>query len=485
MLNILVKPFWLFLDMQVQVEVGTKYGLYHALLNASLILNILLDLGLSNYNNRKISVNNKRFSLYFENISIIRVGLAILYLIVLQIYGVIAGYSSYDTWLLFFLGLTQVFLSSILYIRSNFTAFGKFKLDSVFSVLDRLLMICGVLYLFANQSEGYVNIENFIFVQLIGYATSFSVGLLTLMVVGGVKWPKFQKRFSKILLKKSAPYALIVLLMAAYYSSDAIMIERILDNGEEETAMYAQSMRILMALNNYAYLFAVLLLPMFSKVLVKNGNVQSLIAASSSILLYGVSSLAILLAFFSEDVIAFCYGIYPEKTGFFHRALVMDMITNKSDVLISSEIFKLIIFGIVPMSINYCFGTLITASGNMKLLNKIAAISLGLNIILNFVLIPYYGAYGAAVSSLLTQSFSGVFQIVVAVKLFKLEVKLIGVLRFVFGVLFILFSTLFLSELSLIFRLPLIFVILSVGLLLAVNFKGIFGMAKGFGNNKQ
>lgn len=485
MLNILVKPFWLFLDMQVQVEVGTKYGLYHALLNASLILNILLDLGLSNYNNRKISVNNKRFSLYFENISIIRVGLAILYLIVLQIYGVIAGYSSYDTWLLFFLGLTQVFLSSILYIRSNFTAFGKFKLDSVFSVLDRLLMICGVLYLFANQSEGYVNIENFIFVQLIGYATSFSVGLLTLMVVGGVKWPKFQKRFSKILLKKSAPYALIVLLMAAYYSSDAIMIERILDNGEEETAMYAQSMRILMALNNYAYLFAVLLLPMFSKVLVKNGNVQSLIAASSSILLYGVSSLAILLAFFSEDVIAFCYGIYPEKTGFFHRALVMDMITNKSDVLISSEIFKLIIFGIVPMSINYCFGTLITASGNMKLLNKIAAISLGLNIILNFVLIPYYGAYGAAVSSLLTQSFSGVFQIVVAVKLFKLEVKLIGVLRFVFGVSFILFSTLFLSELSLIFRLPLIFVILSVGLLLAVNFKGIFGMAKGFGNNKQ
>ena len=485
MLNILVKPFWLFLDMQVQVEVGTKYGLYHALLNASLILNILLDLGLSNYNNRKISVNNKRFTLYFENISIIRVGLAILYLIVLQIYGVIAGYSSYDTWLLFFLGLTQVFLSSILYIRSNFTAFGKFKLDSVFSVLDRLLMICGVLYLFANQSEGYVNLENFIFVQLIGYATSFSVGLLTLMVVGGVKWPKFQKRFSKILLKKSAPYALIVLLMAAYYSSDAIMIERILDNGEEETAMYAQSMRILMALNNYAYLFAVLLLPMFSKVLVKNGNVQSLIAASSSILLYGVSSLAILLAFFSEDVIAFCYGIYPEKTGFFHRTLVMDMITNKSDVLISSEIFKLIIFGIVPMSINYCFGTLITASGNMKLLNKIAAISLGLNIILNFVLIPYYGAYGAAVSSLLTQSFSGVFQILVAVKLFKLEVKLIGVLRFVFGVSFILFSTLFLSELSLIFRLPLIFVILSVGLLLAVNFKGIFGMAKGFGNNKQ
>ena len=158
----------------------------------------------------------------------------------------------------------------------------------------------------------------------------------------------------------------------------------------------------------------------------------------------------------------------------------METILNKSDVIISSEVFELIIFGIIPMSINYCFGTLITASGNMKLLNKIAASSLFLNIILNLFLIPQYGAYGAALSSLITQSFSGIFQVGFAVKLFKLKVESLGVLRFVGSLSFILVSLIFISELSLITRLPVIIGALIVGLFIAVNLKGVLKMTEGF-----
>ena len=136
------------------------------------------------------------------------------------------------------------------------------------------------------------------------------------------------------------------------------------------------------------------------------------------------------------------------------------------------------------MSINYCFGTLITASGNMKLLNKIAFASLLLNIGLNFVLIPEYGAWGAALASLITQSFSGAFQVVFAVHLFKLKVNLIGVLRFILGVAVVLISTTFIGEINLSSRLPVMFGLLLVGLLLAVNLKGVLRMAKGFGNNQ-
>jgi len=135
------------------------------------------------------------------------------------------------------------------------------------------------------------------------------------------------------------------------------------------------------------------------------------------------------------------------------------------------------------MSINYCFGTLITASGNIKLLNKIAFASLLLNIILNFVLIPKYGAWGAALASLITQSFSGFFQVFFAIKLFKLNINLIGVTRFFLGLAIILSSTIFLEEINLSLRLPLIFGLLLIGLLLAVNFKGVLNIAKGFRNN--
>lgn len=469
--------------MQLQVEVGDKYGLYHSLLNATLILNILLDLGLNNYNNRKISIKNNRFKQYFQNISAIRFGLAMFYLIILQLYGVLSNYDSGDLWFLFLLGLSQVFLSSILYLRSNFTAFGRFKLDSFFSVFDRFLMILGVLYLFSNQNLGYVNLENFIYVQVFGYGISFFVGLILLLKIGRPFVPKIQKRFSKILLKKSAPYALIVLLMSAYHSSDAIMIERMLVDGEAETAIYAQSMRILTALNNYAYLFAVLLLPMFSKLLSKNKSIQGLITTSSSLLLYGVSSIAIILAHYSDEVIGICYGNFANHDRFINGVFNEQAILNQQAILVSSDVFELIIYGIIPMSINYCFGTLITASGNMKILNKIAFFSLVLNVILNLYLIPRYGSYGAALSSLITQSFSGLGQVVFAVIIFKISVKALSVLKFILGTGLVAMGTFFLKELELNIRFSIIAILLFLGLLLAVKLKDVFQMAKSFRGN--
>ncbi len=464
--------------MQVQGEVGEEYGLYHALLNASLILNVFLDIGLSNYNNRKISINNNRFSYYFQNIAIVRLSLAVLYLVFLQAFGLALNYSGKELWWLFLIGLSQVFLASLLYVRSNFTAFGKFKLDSFFSVLDRVLMIAGVLYLFSNQSSNAVNIENFIYIQVIGYGLSFLIGLMALLSIGKPGLPKLEKRFAKTLIKKSAPYALIVLIMTAYHSSDGIMIERMLVDGKAQNAIYAQSFRILMALNNYAYLFAVLLLPMFSKLLAKKESVQVLIATSSSILIYGVSAIAILFTYYGSDIIAFCYG-FEKDVGFNERLDLLESVSLLPKVVASSEVFQLLILGIIPMSINYCFGALITASGNMKVLNRIAFVSLLLNIILNFILIPKYGAYGAAMASLVTQSASGIGQVIFALRLFDISVNIKGVVRLIFGLVFVVAILQYLNEIELITRLAVVLLLGVIGLLISVNLNGVLKIAKG------
>lgn len=465
--------------MQVQGEVGEEYGLYHALLNAALILNVFLDVGLSNYNNRKIAVKNDRFSYYFQNISIVRLCLAVFYLIFLQGFGLVLNYSGIQLWWLFLIGLSQVFLASLLYVRSNFTAFGKYKLDSVFSVLDRVLMIAGVLFLFAHKSDYAVNIENFIYIQLIGYGTSFIIGLIVLLMIGKPSLPKIEKRFAKTLIKKSAPYALIVLLMTAYHSSDGIMIERMLVDGKWQNAIYAQSFRILMALNNYAYLFAVLLLPMFAKLLSQKKEVQGLLATSSSVLIFGVTSIAMLFTYYGQDIIAFCYGSYPDHTGIKQRLVSLELVSNINQVKESASVFKLLILGIIPMSVNYCFGTLITASGNMKVLNIIAFVALSLNIILNLVLIPRYGAYGAAMASLITQTASGVGQVLVAVKLFHISVKIKGVTRFLLGLLIVGTSFFYLDELELFTRFIVVSLLIVFCLLISVNLNGVIKMAKG------
>lgn len=464
--------------MKVQGELGEEYGTYFALLNLSAILNIALDFGIGNFNNRKVAANPGRYSNYFQNISIIRLFLALGYTVLLQLIGLLLGYDNQELYLLFILGVCQVFLSSLLYIRSNFTAFGKFKLDSLFSVLDRVLMIGGVVYLMYYSSGVDVNIENFVFVQFYGYGISLVLGITALVFIEKTPYPKLNKRFAKVLIRKSAPYALIVILMAAYHYSDSIMIERMLEDGKYQNALYAQSFRVLMALNNYAYLFAVLLLPMFSKMLSKKESIQSLIGVSSSLLIYGVSAISILLFYFAKDVITACYGDFGDASVFINEKLNLIGVLNNQEINDSVEIFTILILGIIPMSVNYCFGTLITASGNMKLLNKVASISLILNVILNFILIPRFGAFGAAVSSVSTQMVSGVVQVLFAINMFKLKIKYKSLIRFILGVLVFVFGLQFNAHFDLVLRLIYLSLLGVFSLFISVNFAGIIRMAK-------
>ena len=57
LLNILIKPFWILgIDVGVQNAVGAEeFGLYFAIFNFTYIFNILLDLGITNFNNKNIA----------------------------------------------------------------------------------------------------------------------------------------------------------------------------------------------------------------------------------------------------------------------------------------------------------------------------------------------------------------------------------------------------------------------------------------------
>ena len=453
--------------MKVQTVTGEAYGSYFPLVSLSLIFGVLLDLGINNYNNRKVSAHTGRFKNYFSAIIIVRVGLAILFTGVLMFVGILDNYPIQRLFLLFILGLNQVFLSSILYIRSNFTALGHFKTDSFFSVLDRVLMILGVSWFLFGTGD--ITIEKFVWIQFFGYLITFLTSITILLILGKPSFPKLNIRFSKTLLKKSAPYAIIVLLMSAYNNSDSIMIDKLLSNGAEENSLYAQSFRVLTAMNNYAFLFAVLLLPIFSRMLKKKESVGKLLGLSGGLLIYGVSAFVIVSIHYRIDILSFCYGDYGNSSYFSKGILLNEEIINRSQ-----KVYSVLILGIIPMSFNYCYGVLITASGRMGVLNSIAAASLLFNLLLNFILIPDYGACGAAYASLLTQSLSALAQVIIAYKRYDLKWNFIKPLRFIIGLGLLYCAIAFLNyQSSLFIRLVIIASLFILGLLISVKFNGI------------
>ena len=77
-LNLLIKPFWILgIDVAVQNAVGLEqYGFYYAIFNFSFLLNIFLDLGITNFNNKNISQNNHLLSKHLSSIILLRLLLA-------------------------------------------------------------------------------------------------------------------------------------------------------------------------------------------------------------------------------------------------------------------------------------------------------------------------------------------------------------------------------------------------------------------------
>ena len=148
-LNFLIKPFWVFgIDRTVQNVVGpSEYGFYFAIFNFAFILQIILDMGITNFNNRNIAQNNQLLTKHFSGIIILRFLFSLIYIILIMGIGWLIGYDQRQLFLLFIIGINQFLLSLILYLRSNISALLLFKIDSFLSVLDRLFMIliCSVL----------------------------------------------------------------------------------------------------------------------------------------------------------------------------------------------------------------------------------------------------------------------------------------------------------------------------------------------------
>ncbi len=449
-LNLLIKPFWIFgIDMQVQNTVGSsEYGFYFALFNFSLLFNIFLDLGITNFNNRNIARHHQLLSKHFSNIIGLKFLLGFLYILIVLIGAFLVGYNERQIKFLTVLAGNQFLLSLIMYMRSNISGLQLFKIDSMLSVLDRLLMIFIVGFLLLNYRDSF-RIEWLIYAQSASYLLTSSVAFFIIKAKSiGLKF-NFNLQFFLVILRKSYPYALLVLLMTSYTRIDSVMIERLLPDGDTQAGIYAHGYRILDASSQYALLFATLLLPMFAKMLVKNENVTQLVRVSFLLLVIPAVIIAVNFSFFRNDIIYVLYNDHIKE---------------------SAKVFEILILGFIPISVSYIFGTLLTANGNLKELNMMTGIGVLLNLTLNFILIPELKAYGAALASLITQFLTATMQVLIARKVFGFRIKYKLILAIIFFTFWIILSA-YISDTYIINRPIALTVTLVTGILSAFAFK--------------
>lgn len=392
LLNLIIKPVWIFgIDRQVQLQVGADvYGKYFALLSLVYIFNILLDIGITNYTNRYVAADISTLPAMLGNGVAAKFILSFIYTIIVVV--IAKGSGIKDNRLLLLLILMQILSSLLLFCRGIVSGLQLFKTDAFLSVIDRaLLILIAGLWLFTSSFKKLFTIYDFAWIQVVTITFALFVSIIVLFK---------QKVFYKVafdrlgffkIIKQSLPFALTVFFMGLHNRTDAFLLERLHKNGPYEAGIYAAAYRLLDAANMVGFLFAAMLVSYWSKHIKERQVLKKSLLFSHQLLIPSGILLAVASIFLNQKLYVLLYHHTNNYGG---------------------EILRWCLITIVPYFITHIYGTMLTATGNIKLYMRIVLLPAIINIAANFFIIPAFGAKACVLISLCTQSLLAILTII-------------------------------------------------------------------------
>lgn len=401
LINLLIKPVFIFgVEAEIQNQLGVDaYGWYFHCFNFVFLLSVLNDPGIQNWNAQYIPRNRDKIKTHLATLAGAKMVLGALFVAVTWAVVWLAGYTDY--WLFSMLSVNMALSSAFMVLRGSIAGLGHYRSDSWLSGLDKLLMLFLLGYLlYANPFDKGFTVAHLVYGQMAAYFVACIVALVVLIGRTGLILPQFSIRGTVTVLKSSAPFLLILAFMTAYNKMDGILLGLLLDDNHHAAGVYAAAFRIYDAANMTGYLFASVLLPMYAAHLEKKEILEELIHAALSFTLF-LSGAAILSVFFYGDQL-------------------LQLLYNSFETEMS-ETLRWLIFAYSFTAAAYIFGTLVVASGEVRRLNYVFAAGFVANLILHFLLIPVYGAMGAAMATFFTQALVLVGQATLVTRQFSIH----------------------------------------------------------------
>jgi O-antigen/teichoic acid export membrane protein len=377
LLNAAVKPVWIFIiDRQAQLTLGPQvYGGYFSLLSLSLIFNMVADAGLSVYYNRRLAAHGMADAGVFKRFLTIKLWLLAAYALVVMFTAL--AWQIPFTLLLLLLIVLQAALSLLVFLRSHLTALQLFSTDAVLSVLDKLLVIlAGGTFLFVLR-PGVFTVTVFALIQVLAVLAAVVAALYYVRATLRRNLPEGNVRaHTGFRLKEALPYTLVVLLMAALYRADVLLLARLHPQGAAQAGLYAYGFRLLDALNMPGYLLAAFLLPFISRH-----------AASKPVVSRAVGQVSMLLFLFAAVLVSFCV---------FNRQWLFSILYHQQNEA-AALTTAWVITALAGCSLVHIYSTVLTALGRIRTLLYITAFFAVAAVTANIIFIPLYGARGSAV----------------------------------------------------------------------------------------
>jgi O-antigen/teichoic acid export membrane protein len=394
-LNLTIKPVNLLLENIVQDRIGhAAYGIFAALNALAFLFIVLVDLGLNQFLTKKfaaeINVHPEKYSTYFS----FKVVLAVVYPFIMILIGYLLGYSNQELFILFLISTSYSLYQLLMYIRAKFQASQFFTLDSLASISDKTLLIVFTLLLLAMG----ITLNNYVEARLLAMLLSLAIFIIPAVRIYSHRSFAFNWNHTawKTILKQSYPFAFITVLFSVHDKIDQVMIERML--GDEASGLYAGAYRWLDAF----MMFLWIILPMF---FARFAFVKKSPEELSKILTMSQIISGIPMIFVSCFV-----WFYGEQLFFLLGSSSIEEIIEMTICL------KILFVAVFIHAFFACLGTLLSATGGENYINRMLLFSIGINVALNFFLLPLMGIAGAAIATVISTLLISVSYLIYIIK---------------------------------------------------------------------
>ncbi len=374
-----MKPVWVLLEMELQDRLGHEtWGLYAALLSLGYLFLSFADLGINQYATQTLAGQPHMVSRQFPVLFSAKIALTLLYPILMIGAGGLLGYREESLYLLFLLCLVQGGNHLAQFFRANFQALQVFNIDAWLSVAERLVLIVLTVGLLLTS----LTLEGFILARLI--AVAISIGLFYYLLArhqGGLR-PRWDFPQIQQVVRMSFSFALMTMLYSLHDKIDQVMVERL--SGSTESGLYAGAYRWMEAFSMYLWLILPIFFARFAYFIHQPAEQQRLLHFGQKITALPLIFVSLFVLFYSEKLLFLFQGSLPEEIAVMAACLQVLFLT-----LLMNSIFSI-------------YSTLLTATGHVKPVNRLIIGGIALNVTLNALFIPRYGAIASAWTTFLS-----------------------------------------------------------------------------------
>ncbi|MEM7656825.1 MAG: oligosaccharide flippase family protein, partial [Bacteroidota bacterium] len=375
LLNVLVKPTWLLMEMKAQDLIGhDDWGMYAALLSFGFLFITLSDLGVNYYATKTLAGQPELMKSYFSNLLTFKIFITLLYPFAMVGAGWMLGYTERELYYLMLLCLVHGGSQLVHFFRANFQAMQRFKIDGIFSVLSRILLIALVGILFLTK----LDVDRFVYARLAAVSVTIIVSYLVLIRLYGWMRPRMDMKLIGSIAKQSIPFALMTVLYSLHDKVDQVMLERMLEDGKVQNGLYVAGYRWLDAFSMYLWTVLPIFFARFAFFIKDQQEQEKLLHFGQKVAALPMILVSVFI-WFHGDLLLFPYAnSTPEQ---------LEVISHCLKALFVAGFFN----GIFAI-----FSTILTSTGYEKVISWMVSVAIVLNVVLNWIFIPTYGAIATA-----------------------------------------------------------------------------------------